>query len=188
MWKEEYFKRWKAKNKNPDLKITLNNESENKDDIFEKNYKKIKPKKSEKKIVLEKIKENNLKVKNRLKSYKELRDKFSERKEYTPNYGVLEKHTPIVRLDSNSKRIFPFKFIKINNYSSSKKIFKKKLFKTNSYDNLYRNITKINPCSLLKNSPKKNSFFTTISKSLSKNDLINTYFVKGFKKTHNNMF
>ena len=39
-------------------------------------------------------------------------DKFSERKEYTPNYTCLEKHVPIIKLDTNSKRIFPDKFIK----------------------------------------------------------------------------
>ena len=178
-WKEEYLKRLKGKKDNPDLNKSIDNENENKNDIFDKNYKKIKHKKTEKGIMLEKIRENNLRVQSRLKIYKELMDKFSERKEYTPNYIFLEKHTPIIRLDSSSKRIFPYKFIKNNNYSSVKRIFKKKLFKNNSYVNFYKNNNSINPCLLFNSSPKKSSFYTTISKSILNNN--NNYFIKGFQ-------
>ena len=189
-WKQEYFKRLKEKNNNHDSKINIENESENKNDIFDKNYKRIGQKKSDKKIILEKIKENNLKVKKRLKSYKELMEKFSERKEYSPNFLIIEKHVPIIRLDSKSKRIFPFKFIQMHNYTNEKKIFKKKLFKNNSYQNFYKNNFSINPCSLFNSSIKStslmnNSIYSTISKSYINNDNSNTFLNRGFKTKNN---
>jgi hypothetical protein len=193
-WKEEYFKRLREKNSNRDSnKITIETDSENKNDIFDKNFRKMKQKKSEKKLMIEKIKENNLKVKIKLKSYKELMEKFSERKEYSPNYIILEKHVPVIRLDSNSKRIFPYKFIKMHNYSNEKKIFKKKLFKNNSYQNFYKNNFIINPCSLFNSSIKSNSLmsnsiYSTISKSNINNDNSNTFFSKGFRTKNSGMF
>jgi hypothetical protein len=153
-WREEYMKN-KNKNKN---NVTINNkiisqniifdEEDNSDDIFQKGYRREKTKILEKIKRFKRIKENNLKVKVKLKNYKMIMDKFSEKKEYSPNYSVLEKHKPVVKLDSKSERVFPDKFIKMTNYSNDIDIFQKRLFRNNSLQCPIKVNYSINPCSL----------------------------------------
>ena len=153
VWKREFLQKMKEKNNSiPDIMIdnnnNTNNESDEKNDIFDKNYKKKCQKKLIKSKIIEKIKNYNLRVKIKLRDYKNIMDKFSERKEYNPNYTALEKHMPTVKLNTKSKRIYPYKFMKIYNYSTEKNIFRKKLIKNNSSQNISKNNYKINPCSL----------------------------------------
>ena len=181
VWKEEYLKRLKEKKK---MNMTLVNDSENKNDIFDENFKRIKQSNINKLMVLKRIKENNLKVKSKLNSYKIIMEKFAEKKEYNPNYIALEKHTPEIKLDTKSERIFPIKFIKLNNYSDEKKIFKKKLIKNKSYQILYRNNFSINPCSLYNKETNykakmNNTGYKSISKSML-NKSTNNSFYKGY--------
>ena len=118
LWKENLNKDKKAQEKkNINNKTTIYN-SNYIMDIFDENYikmKKIKEKKTEQKILLEKIKINNLKVKNKLKIHQNLMEKFKDKREYSPNYNAIEKHMPQVNFNTKSQRIFPIKFIKINN-------------------------------------------------------------------------
>lgn len=174
-WREEYMK---SKNKNGNTikkqKISADvifDEEDSSDDIFQKGYKPEKKKILEKIKRFKRIKENNQKVKVKLKNYKMIMDKFSEKKEYCPNYSILEKHKPAVKLDSKSERIFPDKLIKMTNYSNDIEIFQKKLFRNNSLQFPNKVNYSINPCSL------KHSLFQPINdkdinKTLSKSILI----------------
>ena len=81
---EEYKKKYKDNN-------------DKKKDIFDKKYRKtVKKKNIYKTKILEKIKENHLKVQKKLKIHQELMKKYSEKKYYTPNYSILDKHTPAI--------------------------------------------------------------------------------------------
>ena len=190
IWKKEYLNRMKKRKNNSNIVIyNANNESDEKNDIFDIKYKKKAPKKLFKSKIIEKIKNYNLKVKKKLKDYKNHMDKFSEKKEYNPNFTALEKHIPIVKLNTKSQRIFPDQFIKMHNYSDEKKIFKKKLIKNNSAENITRNNYNISPCSLFNSSIKYNSIinelYNTIYKSIANKVNISEYLFKGPKtKSH----
>ena len=188
VWKREFLQKMKEKNNSaPDIIVdnNTNNESDEKNDIFDKNYKKKCQKKLIKSKIIEKIKNYNLRVKIKLRDYKNIMDKFSERKEYNPNYTALEKHMPTVKLNTKSKRIYPYKFMKIYNYSTEKNIFRKKLIKNNSSQNLAKNNYKINPCSLFNRTTKKNSIindlYDTIYNSIENKTNYNDYLFKGSK-------
>ena len=159
IWKEQYLnktKRNKGKRNNSNKTIYNNNSGI---DIFDENYDKLKKKKEKKtpkKILLDKIKNNNLKVVKKLKIHKDLLSKFKDKREYIPNYNAIEKHQPRVNLNTKSKRIFPVQFIKINNIgelssqekrseSNYKTIFKK----NNSNQSLFLN--NLSTCTLFKN-------------------------------------
>lgn len=89
-------------------------------DIFDKNYDKYRKKceeYKEKNIILERIKLNNLKVNKKLKIFRHIMLKFQDIREYNPNYSILEKHQPEIKLNTKSKRIFPAKFIKGSDYN-----------------------------------------------------------------------
>lgn len=128
-------------------------------DIFDEHYdkmKKLKEKKTEKRIILERIKINNLKVKKKLRIHQEIMSKFKDKREYCPNYNSIEKHLPEVNLNTKSQRIFPIQFIKINNIGElniqnkkSESMLKKLLIKNNPNQSLFLN--NISTCSLFKN-------------------------------------
>ena len=194
-WKEELFKKLKE-NKSINIYSNINVEDElnNKNNIFDKNFKKKEKSKILEKIRrIQRIKENNLRVKSKLNNYKVMMDKFSERKEYTPNYTCLEKHVPIIKLDTNSKRIFPDKFIKLNNYTNDKLIFKKKILKNKSIQNFNRN-NFINPCFLFKSESNfnksiqdDNTIYNFISKSMKNKNNKNDSFLNQFLSKGNSM-
>ena len=80
--------------------------------------------------------------------------KFKDKREYSPNYESIEKHLPRVNLNTKSQRIFPIKFIKINNIGelvSDKRIIepKKLLRKNNSTQSIF--FKNMSTCSLFKN-------------------------------------
>ena len=114
-------------------------------DIFDENYDQIKKKKQniEKKMIMERIKYNNMKVKRKLKFHQDIMSKIKDRREYAINYSAIEKHMPEVNLNTKSQRIFPIQFVKKNNIeninSNGKKIDsipKKKFKKSNLFYNL----------------------------------------------------
>ena len=170
IWREEYKKKF-------------NDNNDKKKDIFDKKYRKtVKKKNIYKTKILEKIKENHLKVQKKLKIHQELMKKYSEKKYYTPNYSILDKHTPAIRLNSTSNRIFPYKFIKLNNNSTGK-ILRNKLFKI-SFQKLNKSNYYINPCSLLKKynnslEIQNDSISTSLSKSIINKDIFNSSFLQG---------
>ena len=87
IWKKEYLNRMKKRKNNSNIVIyNANNETDEKNDIFDIKYKKKAPKKLFKSKIIEKIRNYNLKVKKKLKDYKHHMDKFSEKKEYNPNF------------------------------------------------------------------------------------------------------
>jgi len=138
--------------------------------IFDENYDKLKKKKekNEKNKIIEKIKFNNLKVQKKLKFHQEIMSKFKDKREYSPNYNSIEKHLPDVNLNTKSKRIFPYKFIKKSNVDDLKsqktrsesmpkgtlrKIITNKsiIFSNISTCTLFKNYLKNNENSLLEN-------------------------------------
>ena len=168
LWKEQQYlnknKRnlGKRNNSNKTMYNSIN-------DIFDENYDKIKQrkeKKTEKKIILERIKFNNLKVKKKFQIHHDIMLKFKDKREYIPNYNAIEKHQPEVNLDTKSQRIFPIKFIKnynIGEFNSLEKgnesMQKKLLFKNNSNQSIFLN--NLSTCTLFKNYQNNNesSFF-----------------------------
>ena len=118
VWKEQQLNELKY---NTDKKIK-NKTMYHEDfiDIFDKNYDKYRKKceeYKEKNIILERIKLNNLKVNKKLKIFRHIMLKFQDIREYNPNYSILEKHQPEIKLNTKSKRIFPAKFIKGSDYN-----------------------------------------------------------------------
>lgn len=173
IWKEQILnnkKRNKGKRNNSNKTIYKIN------DIFDDNFEKTrreKEKKTEKRILLEKIKVNNLKVKKKLKMHQDIMAKFKDKREYSPNYKAIEKHLPEVNLKTKSQRIFPKQFIKLNNIgnlnykekkseSLPKKIIIKNylnqsiMAKTLSSCTLFRNFQKGNDNSFIKRILNKN--------------------------------
>ena len=161
---------WKEQQMN-ELKYNKDKISKNKTmydvnfiDIFDKNYDKYRKKceeYKEKNIRLERIKSNNLKVNKKLKIFRHIMLKFQDIREYCPNYSILEKHKPEIKLNTKSKRIFPIKFIKGNDYnknelddnrSNENKKYKK--LKKNSSD--FLNYTK---SAISRNTSQKNKLF-----------------------------
>ena len=129
-------------------------------DIFDENYDKLKrqnEKKTQKKIILDRIKNNNLRVKKKLKIHQDNISKYKDKREYIPNYNSIEKHQPRVNLNTKSKRIFPIRFIKINNIDelnyqekrNESAILKNLLKKKNSNQSIFPN--NLSTCTLFKN-------------------------------------
>ena len=177
-WKKEYLK--KNKNNKMNIKkisphIVADDDEENTEDIFKKGYIPEKPKIIEKIKILERIKENNLRVIKKLKNFRIIKEKFSDKKEYTPNYSALERHIPEIKLDTKSKRLFPDHFIQMHNYAKEKDLFIKRLYRNNSYINENKNSYSINPCSLIRKdeSFQQNNNDITIYKVLSKSKINN---------------
>ena len=78
-------------------------------DIFDINYDKYWKhlrESKEKNMRLERVKSDNLKVLKKLKIHRQIKLKTLDHREYRPNYSVIEKHQPIVKLDSKSTRLF----------------------------------------------------------------------------------
>ena len=159
IWKEQYLnktKRNKGRRNNSNKAIYNNNYGI---DIFDESYDKVnkkKEKKTQKKILLDKIKNNNLKVVKKLKIHKDLLSKFKDKREYIPNYNAIEKHQPRVNLNTKSQRIFPVQFIKIYNIGElssqekrSESNYKTIIKKNNSNQSLFLN--NLSTCTLFKN-------------------------------------
>ena len=158
IWKEQYLNK-NARNigrRNNSNKTMYGSNFIN--DIFDEHYdkmKKLREKKTEKRIKLERIKINNLKVKKKLRIHQEIMSKFKDKGEYCPNYNSIERHLPEVNLNTKSQRIFPIKFIKINNIGDlnikdkkPESMPKKLLVKNNSNQSLFLN--NLSTCSLFK--------------------------------------
>lgn len=160
---------WKEQQMN-ELKYNKNKKSNNKTmydanfiDIFDTNYDKYRKKceeYKEKNIRLERIKLNNLKVNKKLKIFRYIMLKFQDMREYCPNYSILEKHKPEIKLNTKSKRIFPAKFIKGSDYNkieidaNRNDENKKKVLRKNNSD--FMNYTK---SAISRNTSQKNKFF-----------------------------
>ena len=157
IWKEHLNKNKNSKQRRKNSNKTAIYDSNYIMDIFFFFYekmKKINEKKTEQKRLLEKIKINNLKVERKLKIHKDIMKKFKDKREYSPNYEAIEKHLPKVNLNTKSQRIFPIKFIKINNIGEldpDKRIIepKKLLRKNNSTQSIF--FKNMSTCSLFKN-------------------------------------
>lgn len=79
------------------------------DDIFDVNYDKYRKhleEIKEKNKRIERVKSNNLKVIKKLEKHHKFMLRFQDHREYRPNYSVIEKHKPEVKLGSKSTRIF----------------------------------------------------------------------------------
>ena len=116
-------------------------------DIFDKNYTgnlNSCEEYKQKNEIFERIKSNNLKVNKRVKIFREIMKKFKDIREYCPNYSVIEKHQPEVKLNTKSKRIFPAQFIKrfiyneqdIDDFKNNENKNNNKLRKNNSNLNI----------------------------------------------------
>ena len=191
VWKEEILKKYKDIDKVPKNMI-LDDEDENTNDIFAKSFRREKNKIIDKIKIMQRIKENNLKAKIKLKNYKTMMKKYSEKKEYTPNFTAVEKHKPEIKLDTKSQRIFPIKFIQMHNYRDDRKIFQKKLLKTITTKSEKKINFSINPCSFfIKNPEQKLSQNSTVYKVLSKSiinkDSLNSPLLEGFLSKSNSM-
>ena len=138
IWREQYIKEVKQKKKFSKNKLFLDGIYYS--DIFDVNYDKYRKhlketkEKKEKSISLERVKSNNLKVSKKLKKHHELMLKILDNREYKPNYSVIEKHKPEVKLGTKSKRLFLKNIntmtapnIKIFNNRNTKKNIKKDL-------------------------------------------------------------
>ena len=134
IWKQDYIRKLMGidfnkiknkRNKNKSKKkenININlddNEVDEEQDIFNKNFK------SEDKECIEYIKlkkrlnriiNANKKVNRIFNFHKNLSAKFQVKKIYYPKYESIEKHKPEIRLNNNTRRIFPNDFIKKNYY------------------------------------------------------------------------
>ena len=53
-----------------------------------------------------KKRKKKMKVSKKLKIHKFIMLKAQDHREYRPNYSVIEKHKPVVKLDSKSTRLF----------------------------------------------------------------------------------
>ena len=166
LWKEQQYLNKNKRNlrkRNNSNKTMYNSIN----DIFDQNYDKIKKrkeKKTEKRIILDRIKYNNLKVKKKCQIHQDIMKKFKDKREYSPNFNAIEKHLPEVNLKTKSQRIFPIKFIKIYNigeFNSLEKrnesIPKKILFKNNLYQSIYLN--NLSSCTIIKNYQNNESSF-----------------------------
>ena len=88
----------------------------------------------EKNMRLERVKINNLKVSRKLNIHRQIMLRFQDQREYRPNYSVIEKHQPTVKLDSKSTRLFlrhinPVTIPSIKSYNSRNNKNKKNDFK-----------------------------------------------------------
>ena len=107
VWKEQYINDMKYNKKNVKNKLLFGGIYFT--DIFDKNYDKYRKyleESKEKNMRLERIKINNLNVTRKLNIHRQLMLRFRDQREYHPNYSLIEKHKPIVKLDSKSTRLF----------------------------------------------------------------------------------
>ena len=107
VWKEQYMNDIKYNKKSKNIK--LNFDGIYYTDIFDKNYDKFRQhleESKEKNTRFERIKKNNLKVSNKLKIHRQIKLRYMDQREYRPNFSVIEKHQPEVKLDSKSTRLF----------------------------------------------------------------------------------
>ena len=153
VWKEQQLNENKY-NKNKKSKI---NTFYNIDyiDIFDKKYDRYKKQceeYNEKNLRLKRIKSNNQKVSKKLKIFRHIRSKFQDPREYFPNYSVIEKHQPEVKLNTKSKRIFPEQFInryihKLEDIGDIKNNEDKKYKKYNS--DILEYTKNVHPCKII---------------------------------------
>jgi hypothetical protein len=107
VWKEQYMNDIKYNKKINKNKIIFGGFYNA--DIFDINYDKYWKhlrESKEKNMRLERVKSDNLKVLKKLKIHRQIKLKTLDHREYRPNYSVIEKHQPIVKLDSKSTRLF----------------------------------------------------------------------------------
>ena len=153
VWKEQQLNEEKY-NKN---KKTKNKTMYNIDfiDIFDKKYDKYKKQceeYNEKNLRLKRIISNNQKVNKKLKIFRHIRSKFQDPREYFPNYSIIEKHQPEVKLNTKSKRIFPEKFIKKNicKYDENSEVKNNEDKKHRKYSSDLLEFTKnVHPCRII---------------------------------------
>ena len=135
VWKEQYMNDIKYNKKRNKNKIMFGGIYYT--DIFDKNYDKYRKhleESKEKNMRLERVKINNLKVSRKLNIHRQIMLRFQDQREYRPNYSVIEKHQPTVKLDSKSTRLFlrhinPVTIPSIKSYNSRNNKNKKNDFK-----------------------------------------------------------
>ena len=154
IWKQEYLRKLaniktnkKSKNKSKrknNINIINDDDDEEELDIFNIKYSKEDNKCDEYiklKERLERIINENKKVKKIFDFRKALSLKFRVKKIYHPKYESVESHQPEIRLNNKTKRIFPDKFIQKSYYSeNNNKLFSKTINNnTNSNTNINNN-------------------------------------------------
>ena len=154
IWKQEYLRKLaniktnkKSKNKSKrknNINIINDDDDEEELDIFNIKYSKEDNKCDEYiklKERLERIINENKKVKKIFDFRKALSLKFRVKKIYHPKYESVERHQPEIRLNNKTKRIFPDKFIQKSYYSeNNNKLFSKTINNnTNSNTNINNN-------------------------------------------------
>ena len=136
IWKQDYIRKLtnmgielnKIKNKRNKNKIKKKEninvniddiEVDEDQDIFNKNYKSEDKECNEYRKLKERLNRiinENKKVTRVFNFQKNLSAKFQVKKIYYPKYESIEKHKPEIRLNNNTRRIFPNDFIKKNYY------------------------------------------------------------------------
>ena len=107
VWKDQYMNDIKYNKKTSNNKMLFGRIYFT--DIFDKNYDKFRKhleESKEKNMRIERVKINNLKVSRKLNIHKQIMLRFQDHREYKPNYSVIERHKPVVKLDSKSTRLF----------------------------------------------------------------------------------
>ena len=107
VWKEQYMNDIKYNKKANKNKMLFGGIYYT--DIFDTRYDKIRKQleeAKEKNMRMERVKINNLKVSRKLNIHRQIMLKFQDQREYLPNYSSIEKHKPVVKLDSKSTRLF----------------------------------------------------------------------------------
>ena len=149
VWKEQYMNDIKYNKKSNKNKMIFGGIYFT--DIFDKNYDKYRKhleESKEKNMRLERVKINNLKVSRKLNIHRQIMLRFQDQREYHPNYSVIEKHKPIVNLNSKSTRLFlrhinPVTVPNIKSYNSRNNKNKKNDLKRNVISSLseFKNIS-----------------------------------------------
>ena len=114
-----------------------NNEENEEQDIFNKNFKSEDKESTEYiklKERLNRIINENKKVTRSFNFHKNLSSKFTVKKIYYPKYESIEKHKPEIRLNNKTRRIFPDDFIKKNYYSENNNEFFSTTINNNTFN------------------------------------------------------
>ena len=114
-----------------------NNEENEEQDIFNKNFKSEDKESTEYiklKERLNRIINENKKVTRVFNFHKNLSSKFTVKKIYYPKYESIEKHKPEIRLNNKTRRIFPDDFIKKNYYSENTNEFFSTTINNNTFN------------------------------------------------------
>ena len=114
-----------------------NNEENEEQDIFNKNFKSEDKESTEYiklKERLNRIINENKKVTRVFNFHKHLSSKFTVKKIYYPKYESIEKHKPEIRLNNKTRRIFPDDFIKKNYYSENNNEFFSTTINNNTFN------------------------------------------------------